>query len=112
MCERIIIIDKGQILKQGTLEELLKEDNDDKIIEFSIDKTSRKPIPAQTDLKFQIQWDENQVNGVIALSRMESQLPEFLDFLNQNNLHLSHLECRRKTLDDLFTAMTGRRLNE
>ncbi len=46
LCERIIIIDKGRILKQGTLEELLKEDNGDKVIEFSIDKTSRKPIPA------------------------------------------------------------------
>ena len=112
LCERIIIIDKGRILKQGTLEELLKEDNGDKVIEFSIDKTSRKPIPAQTDLKFQIQWDENQDNGIIALSRMERQLPEFLNFLSQNNLHLSHLECRKKTLDDLFTAMTGRRLNE
>ena len=112
LCERIIIIDKGRILKQGTLEELLEEDNGDKVIEFALNKTNNQQVPTQTDLAFQIHWDAARDNGVIALSRMEKQLPEFLDFLNQNNLRLSHMECRRKTLDDLFTLMTGRRLDE
>jgi ABC-2 type transport system ATP-binding protein len=112
LCERIIIIDKGRILKQGTLEELLEEDNDEKIIEFSLDKPGSQMPLTQSGSGFQIRWDADRENGVIALSRMESQLPEFLDFLNRNNLRISHLECRRKTLDDLFTSMTGRRLNE
>jgi ABC-2 type transport system ATP-binding protein len=112
LCERIIIIDKGRILKQGTLEELLEEDNGDKIIEFSLDKQGSQMPLAQTDLGFQIQWDADRENGTIELNRLESQLTEFLVFLNQNNLRLSHLECRRKTLDDLFTSMTGRRLHE
>jgi hypothetical protein len=34
-----------------------------------------------------------------------------MNFISQNQLRLKHLECRRKTLDDLFTEMTGRRLN-
>ncbi len=112
LCDRIIIIDKGQILRQGTLEQLLEEDNGDKIIEFSLDEstgiTARKPIHS----KFQIQWDANREKGVIALNQMETELPEFLNFLNQNHLRLKHLECRRKTLDDLFTSMTGRRLHD
>ncbi|MDA3898725.1 MAG: ABC transporter ATP-binding protein [Desulfobacteraceae bacterium] len=112
LCERIIIIDKGRILKQGTLEELLEKDNGDKVIEFVLDKTNNQQVPAHTDLNFQIQWDAARDNGVIALSRMERQLPEFLDFLNQNDLRLSHMECRRKTLNDLFTSMTGRHLHE
>ncbi|MEZ4549245.1 MAG: hypothetical protein R2874_01880 [Desulfobacterales bacterium] len=52
------------------------------------------------------------MNGAIALNAIETQLPEFLQFLKQNHLSLRHLECRRKTLDDIFTSMTGRRLNE
>jgi ABC-2 type transport system ATP-binding protein len=112
LCERIIIIDKGQILKQGTLKELLEEDTGGKVIEFSLDRTSRQPIPALTGLKNNIQWDADQDSGIIELNRIETGLPEFMDFLNRNNLRLSHLECRRKTLDDLFTSMTGRRLHE
>jgi ABC-2 type transport system ATP-binding protein len=53
LCDYIIIIDKGKILAEGTLDQLLKNDEDEKIIEY-----------------------------------------------------------RKKTLDDVFTAMTGRRLNE
>jgi ABC-2 type transport system ATP-binding protein len=53
LCDHIIIIDKGKILAEGTLLELLKEDQGEKVVQH-----------------------------------------------------------RKKTLDDVFTAMTGRRLNE
>ncbi|MCU0598273.1 MAG: ABC transporter ATP-binding protein [Desulfobacterales bacterium] len=53
LCDYIIIIDKGKILAEGTLSQLLKDDGGEKIIEY-----------------------------------------------------------RKKTLDDVFTAMTGRRLDE
>ncbi len=112
LCERIIIIDKGQILKQGSLEELLKEDNDEKIIEFALDEPNLAIERVSNPSGFHIQWGANRDKGIIALNQIERQLPEFLTLLNQNNLRLRHLECRRKTLDDLFTTMTGRRLHE
>ncbi|MFO7930664.1 MAG: hypothetical protein R6U97_04600, partial [Desulfosalsimonas sp.] len=59
-----------------------------------------------------IQWDRADGKGTIVLDHIESQIPVFLDFLKSRNLHLKNLECRRKTLDDLFTEMTGRRLHE
>jgi len=110
LCDRIVIIDYGRILKQGTLSELLETDTSEKLIEFTIDAPAADPkdnAPA-----FDIRWDPGRTKGTITLARLETDLPEFLNFLNQNGLHLTHLECRRKTLDDLFTSMTGRRLNE
>lgn len=59
LCDYILIMDQGEVLKEGTLEALLEEGRDEK----------------ETDLK--------------------------------------NKECsRRRTLDDLFISMTGRRLNE
>ena len=113
LCDYIIIIDHGRILKEGTLRELL-DDNDQgkKIIEFTLEP----PYPASdglnTSAPFPIQWDPGNAKGFIALTQMESELPEFLSFLKLKNLRLKNLECRRKTLDDLFTSMTGRRLHE
>jgi len=110
LCDRIVIIDYGRILKQGTLSELLETDTSEKLIEFTIDAPAADPkdnAPA-----FDIRWNPGRTKGTITLARLETDLPEFLNFLNQNGLHLTHLECRRKTLDDLFTSMTGRRLNE
>jgi ABC-2 type transport system ATP-binding protein len=109
LCDRIIIIDHGRILKKGTLAELLEAENGPKIIEFIIE------APAKTDIRpssrFPIHWDGGRSKGSIALLHIETELPEFMNFISQNQLRLKHLECRRKTLDDLFTEMTGRRLN-
>jgi hypothetical protein len=32
--------------------------------------------------------------------------------MKSRNITLKHMECRRKTLDDLFVSLTGRKINE
>lgn len=58
LCDYIIIMDNGVILKEGTLQQLIEIETTDKVIT------------------------------------------------------LNHLESRRKTLDDLFVSLTGRKINE
>jgi len=112
LCDYIVIIDKGKILKEGTLNQLLDEDHGDKIIEFTLENAERFLDISSSELPFQIQWDATKEKGFITFGQMESELPDFLTFLKQRDFQLKNLECRRKTLDDLFTSMTGRRLNE
>ncbi|MEW6674162.1 MAG: ABC transporter ATP-binding protein [Thermodesulfobacteriota bacterium] len=112
LCDYIIIIDQGRILKEGTLKELLDNDHEKKIIEFTLDPSGPGADALNADAPFPIQWDAKHAKGFIALTQMETDLPEFLNFLKLKNLRLKNMECRRKTLDDLFTSMTGRRLHE
>jgi len=112
LCDYIVIIDQGRILKEGTLKQLLDNDNGRKIIEFTIEPPYPAPDYLNANAPFPIQWDFKNEKGVIALNQMESELPEFLKFLKSKNLRLKNLECRKKTLDDLFTSMTGRRLHD
>jgi len=109
LCDRIIIIDHGRILKKGTLDQLLEAENDRKIIAFTLEAPAAM---SGGPSRFHIQWEPGGARGSVALGRMETELPEFMDFLHQNHLRLKHLECRRKTLDDLFIEMTGRRLDD
>lgn len=112
LCDTIMIIDKGLVLKAGTTDQLLSEDSPEKIISFSF----APPHPPRESIKnecpFPVRWDSKNGRGTILLSNLEGQLPQFLDFINSRDLKLKNMECRRKTLDDLFTAMTGRRLDE
>ena len=113
LCDYIIIIDHGRILKEGTLKDLVDDNNHGKkIIEFTLEPPHPDSDVLNTSAPFPIQWDPINEKGFIALTRMESELPVFLNFLKLKNLHVNNLECRRKTLDDLFTSMTGRRLHE
>lgn len=112
LCDHIIIIDNGKILKQGTLNDLLEEDSETKVVEFNLQGTETYPDGWQEQAPFAIQWNGSNEKGSITVNNMEKDLSVFLDYLKHNHLHLKNLECRRKTLDDLFTSMTGRHLDD
>lgn len=112
LCDRIIIIDKGKILAQGTLQELLTANNSKEIIEFSVNRPFK-------DLNFlnergitKIDWDSNNYSGRLIVESIVDQLPRFIAKVSESNLTLLNLECRKLTLDDLFISMTGKHLDE
>jgi len=112
LCDYIIIIDKGKILREGTVKQLLDEDHGEKMIEFTLEEAQQPVDIVETGSALRIEWDSEREKGTVALDRMETELPEFLLFLKKKELRLKNLECRRKTLDDLFTSLTGRHLHE
>lgn len=112
LCDYIIIIDKGKILKEGTLKELLAAGPDGKVIEFTLEDSLMTGVLEQQQPNFQVHWDVRLQKGKVILDQIETGLPEFFHFLKQKNLLLKNLEWKKKTLDDLFTALTGRHLND
>ncbi len=111
LCDRIIIMDRGKILAQGTLEELLSANNSKEIIEFStIDNISEQFFCG--DGVYKLIWDENTFTGKLIVKNIVEQLPIFLQKVKDNGVRLSQLECRKLTLDDLFISMTGKHLGD
>lgn len=109
LCERIIIMDKGQILAEGTVDQLLARFNKSEKIEFSADREI-DPVffPKENLLKYDylgIKW-ELIVNDIV------NYLPGLLTEMKNRNIILHTLECKKMTLDDLFVTLTGRSLNE
>jgi ABC-2 type transport system ATP-binding protein len=112
LCDYIIIMDHGTILREGTLTQLLEEDTDEKVIEFTIGKGLLKEDIQTTELPFRIHHDETGEKGFVVLKDFETEMPAFLGYLKSKSISLKHMECRRKTLDDLFTSLTGRKIDD
>jgi ABC-2 type transport system ATP-binding protein len=112
LCDYIIIIDNGQILKEGTLKQLLARENNGKIIEFTLEEPPQASMPFFEESSFNICWDYQANKGTVSMERLDSDLPVFFKFLENNDMRLKNFEFRRKTLDDLFTNLTGRHLDE
>ncbi len=112
LCDYIIIMDNGVILREGTMEQLLDEEADGKIVEF----TSQSLLPSEAlnlpGLPFIIHTEGTGQKGTVRLKNFENDLPAFLVFLKSRNISLKNMECRHKTLDDLFVDLTGRKINE
>jgi len=112
LCDYIVIMDNGVILKEGTLKELLENDTSDKVVEFTIENTLDISVLISDGSPFIIHEGESKEKGFITLKNFESDLPAFMAYLKSQNIALKHMECRRKTLDDLFVSLTGRKINE
>ncbi len=113
LCDYIIIIDKGKILKEGNLEQLLQADGQNyKTLSFTLQDTDISSGKLLKDAGYSVKWDHSLQTGSFLLSMVERELPVFLSFLNSAGIKIKNLEIRKKTLDDVFISLTGRHLNE
>jgi ABC-2 type transport system ATP-binding protein len=112
LCDYIVIMDNGVILKEGTLEQLLEDDTHEKVVEFTAESVLVQEDINSSDLPFTIHPGETLEKGFVTLTNFETELPAFMTFMKSKNITLKHMECRRKTLDDLFVSLTGRKINE
>lgn len=113
LCDFIIIIDKGKILRQGTLDELLEIDKTEgKVLEFIPENQDMTVAGLFENRGFRISWESNYEKGIVGFQRLENDLADFMTFVRDSGIRLKNLEFRKKTLDDLFISLTGRHLND
>jgi ABC-2 type transport system ATP-binding protein len=112
LCDYIVIMDHGKILKEGTPDLLLSEDHHNRVVEFTLDSKDLNLVLADFGTEFEITWDSVKQKGTLTLSSFEQNISLFLNLLNNKGFKLKELEYRKKTLDDLFINLTGRHLNE
>ena len=112
LCDRIIIMDKGIILAQGTLDELLTTYNIGEVIEFSF----HGDVPCFSFVEHpgikKKSWNGHTQKGRLEVEAIVDILPLFMEYVQKNQLILQSLECRKMTLEDLFISMTGRKFTD
>ena len=106
LCDRILIIDSGKILAQGSLKELLNEHSPGEFIEI---KTSREPafLSKLKGVK-KVTWKSKEKKMSLIVDDINRILPTISKEMNRSKLDILEIDCRRMTLDDLFTYMTGK----
>jgi len=112
LCDYIVIMDNGVILKEGTLHQLLEEETNEKVVEFTAESELLHDYFHSGLLPFNIHPGETKEKAFVTLTDFETELPALMALLKSQNVTLKHMECRRKTLDDLFVSLTGRKIND
>lgn len=112
LCDRIIIMDHGRILSQGTLDDIIRLNNFYEIVEFSLHKTPPPNWHLQPNTNMCIEWNPQKSAGRLYVKKVQEDMPEFFELLNRHNIPIDQFNYRKATLDDVFTTLTGRHLNE
>lgn len=112
LCDRIVIIDRGKIIAQGTLRELLARFESSEIVEFQLEEDIPELLFPPCEGVREVNWDRTERTGRIVVNDIIRFMPVFSEFIKANNHTLKAFQCRTMNLDNLFVAMTGRKLWE
>lgn len=104
VCNRVIIINKGEIIIDKNITEL-KNDKEQIIkvsFDYKIEEQFLKQLPNCTTI-------ENNYNNswTITFSSKEDMRPKLFDFAKENGLKILELNSENKTLESLFRELTN-----
>ncbi len=109
LADRIGIIDHGRIVAEGTPAQLKAE-----IGSPTVEVTPADPSVADRLAELLSRFDGANRNGrgsvTVQLPGGEAQLAEIVRLLDQADLHVETLQLHQPSLDDVFLAKTGRKL--
>jgi ABC-2 type transport system ATP-binding protein len=109
LADRIGIIDHGKIVAEGTPAQLKAE-----IGNPTVEITPQDPATKDRLIELLTRFDEPQHNGrgsvTVQLPGGEGQLAEIVRVLDNAELRIETLQLHQPSLDDVFLAKTGRKL--
>jgi ABC-2 type transport system ATP-binding protein len=111
LCDRILIMDQGAFLAEGTLEELIQKHGEGEIIEITVNKEISLNENSVTGIR-KLNWDSSTLKAKLFVNSITETLPQLIEYVAKTNATILELGCRKMTLDDLFISMTGRHLHE
>jgi len=113
LCDRLAIIDHGQIIAEGTPADLIARLGGHHVVEFSINGDSDGAASAAWRALPGVESIRNE-DGLISLNVHEPHrtIPALLDAVASHGSQLLHLTTRQASLEDVFVRLTGRHLRE
>ncbi|MGF7108384.1 ABC transporter ATP-binding protein [Treponema pedis] len=112
LCDRIVIMDNGKTVANGTLEELQKmgKTSEKIIVEFI-----EPPLNLEERLKtvphiLEVTKKTNEY--LLYFENSSNNLNAFISFINSENLKYIKLYSERPTLNDTFLELTGKELRD
>ena len=114
LCDRLAIIDHGQVIAEGSPNELIERLGGHHVVEF---ETSDNVGNGNGSDKWQVLPGVESVrceDGMVCLTVREPHLtiPALLEAVNRQDGRLLHLTTRQASLEDVFVKLTGRHLRE
>lgn len=112
LCDRIIILDKGKIIAQGTTEELKDLAKIEEKITVEIENITAETLEKIKDFKTVEEVTLNKNILLVTYKKGNNNLRKLIDFLEENKVTYNKIFSERPTLNDVFLELTGKELRD
>ena len=115
LCDRLAIVDHGQVIAEGSPADLIERLGGHHVVEFSVSgdgvalgngHAAWATLPSVESVR--------EDDGMVALNVKQPHLtiPALLEAIDRQGSELQHLTTRQASLEDVFVRLTGRHLRE
>jgi ABC-2 type transport system ATP-binding protein len=112
LCDRIAIIDNGEIVAEGTPDKLKHEISGD-VVTVGLNGASPQAAELLRGMSYVRQVEVSEEVGLrLNVDDGSTAIPQILRTLDANGIEFGRMEMLRPSLDDVFLAKTGRSLRE
>ena len=112
LCDRIIILDKGKIIAEGTSDKLKSLANIEEKITLEVDNIKNNIIEEIKKFKTVDSVNLNKNTLIIIYKKGKDNLGELIDYLKLNKIKYNRIFSERPTLNDVFLELTGKDLRD
>ncbi len=113
LCDRLAIVDHGEVIAEGAPEDLIERLGGHHVIEFMVSPNGDGAAPKTWSGLPGVESVHND-GEVICLSVREPHhtIPALLEAVDKRGAELLHLTTRQASLEDVFVRLTGRHLRD
>lgn len=112
LCDRVIILDKGIIIAEGTPDELKELANMEEKVSVYIEKLEEKHIEKIKKLKNVSEVTYHNSNLIVIYNKGKNNLISLTKYLEKERISYDKIYSERPTLNDVFLELTGKELRD
>lgn len=110
-CDRIGIIDNGEIIAQGTLDELKSNSPVKEVISIEVSEMSGETMQRiKQSLEGEVKVGSNMVHYYT--NNTKTDLPKLVIRCNELGLDIQHIDIQKVNLEAIFLGLTGKQLRD
>lgn len=107
LADRIVVIDGGKVIAEGTASELKRKVGKDRL-ELSFKSTKQLTEAKKTLGKTVIDSNEKESSLTLILNDTSADIQRALETLDKKKITVTTVEVHKPTLDDVFLTLTGK----
>lgn len=112
LCDRVIILDKGKIIAEGTIDELKKLANIEEKVTIEAYDLKEDFLHNVSNLKNVLEVKYNDGLLTISFGKGKSNLIDIIEYLKEKKINYNKIYSERPTLNDVFLELTGKDLRD
>lgn len=112
LCDRVAIVDHGQVIALGSPAKLISQLGGEQIIEFTTGEGSTLTHESFAKIPGVQSATTDEEAIVLRVSELHRVLPTVLDTVRTSGSEMGRLTTRHASLEDVFVQLTGRHLRD